>query len=92
MCEPGVCFQPLSEALRILKLENQNLMCDAEDLQSQMGTGSPQVFLCNNGGFTENMRSEVPPKRHQETEDFKRLSPEHVQGEGSLLFYCLLKG
>lgn len=92
MCEPAVCFQPLSEALRILKLEKQSPMCDGEDLPSQMGTGSPQVFLCNNSGFTESMSSEVPPKRHQETEDFKSLSPEHVQGERSLLFYCLLKG
>lgn len=92
MCESAVCFQPLSEALRILKLEKQSLMCDGEDLRSQMGTGPPQVFLCNSSGFTENMSSEVPPKRHQEVEDFKRLSPEHVQGKESLLFYCLLIG
>lgn len=91
MCEPAVCLQPLSETLRILKFEKQSLMCDAEDLQSQMGTGSPQMFLCNSG-FTENMRAEVPSKRHQETEGFKRLSPEYVQGKASLLFYCLLKG
>lgn len=86
MCEPAVDFQPLSEALKVFQLEKQSLVCVGDDLQSRTGTGSPQVFLCSSCEFTENMRSEVPSTKHEEMEDFKKLSPEHVEGEETVLF------
>lgn len=88
MCEPAVGFQPLSEALRVTKLEKQSLVSTGDDLQLQMGAASPLGFSCSNCEFTENMSSEVPPTEHEQMEDFKKLPPEHVEGEQPVLFPC----
>lgn len=88
MREPAVGFQPLSEALTVTKLEKQSLVSTGDDLQSQMGTASRLGFSCSNCEFTESMRSEVPSTEHELMEDFKKLSPEHVEGEQSVLFPC----
>ncbi|XP_034081149.1 protein shortage in chiasmata 1 ortholog isoform X1 [Gymnodraco acuticeps] len=68
--EPVVEFQPLSEARRVIK---------SEDLQSHRETGPPQVDLCNSSQFTESMTSEVPPTTEEKMEEFKKLSPEHME-------------
>ena len=79
ICEPAVDFQPLSEALKVSKLERQSFVCGGDKLQSQTGTGAPQVRLCINREFTESMRSEFPSTEQEEIEDFKKLSPDHVE-------------
>ncbi len=79
MCKPAASFQPLSEALKVLKLQKQNLVCDK--LQSQVATQAPQVHLCSTCEFTENMKSEFPSTKQEMTEDFQKLSPEHLEGE-----------
>ncbi|XP_071339672.1 protein shortage in chiasmata 1 ortholog isoform X2 [Trachinotus anak] len=73
--EPPLNFQPLSEAIKVIKSEKQSFF---SELQSQTRTGTPQVYLCSNRGFTESMRSEVPPTKEKKLEDFEKLSPEHV--------------
>ncbi|KAI9513783.1 hypothetical protein NQZ68_039447 [Dissostichus eleginoides] len=68
--EPVVEFQPLSEARRVIK---------SEDLQSHRETGPPQVDLCSSRQFTESMTSELPPTTEEKMEEFKKLSPEHME-------------
>ncbi|XP_070759887.1 protein shortage in chiasmata 1 ortholog [Enoplosus armatus] len=78
--EPAIDFQPLSEALRVMKLENQSFVSVGDKQQSQMGCMiTPQVYLCSNREFTENMRSEFPSTEQEQMEDFRKLSPEHVE-------------
>ncbi|XP_069379560.1 protein shortage in chiasmata 1 ortholog [Paralichthys olivaceus] len=75
--EPAVDFQPLSEAMKVLQLEKQSFMSAADDLQSQMNTGTSPVYLCSSREFTESIRSEFPSIREEKMEDFKKLSPDH---------------
>uniref|UniRef100_UPI0037E8A9FC protein shortage in chiasmata 1 ortholog n=1 Tax=Semicossyphus pulcher TaxID=241346 RepID=UPI0037E8A9FC len=70
-------FQPLSEALKVIKLDNESSVGVDDKLQSQMRTGTRQVNLCSNCEFTESLRSEFPSE--QKMEDFTKLSPEHVE-------------
>ncbi|XP_054467380.1 protein shortage in chiasmata 1 ortholog [Anoplopoma fimbria] len=77
--EPAVDFQPLSEAWKVLKSENRPFISVGDKLQSQMEIGAPQMFLCNNRDFTESMRPEIPSTTEEKMEDFKKLSPEHVE-------------
>lgn len=37
--------------------------------------------MCKISDFTEQIVSEIPFRKTQETEDFRRLSPEHPNGE-----------
>ncbi|XP_053277060.1 protein shortage in chiasmata 1 ortholog [Pleuronectes platessa] len=75
--EPAVDFQPLSEAVKVLKLEKQSFVTAAAELRSQMSKGTSQVYLCSNCELTENLRSELPSTREEKMEDFKKLSPDH---------------
>ncbi|XP_044051343.1 protein shortage in chiasmata 1 ortholog [Siniperca chuatsi] len=78
--EPAVDFQPLSEALRVIKLENQSFVGIGDKQQAQMGCIiTPQVYLCSEREFTESMRSEFPSTEQEKMEDFRKLSPEHVE-------------
>ncbi|XP_070820016.1 protein shortage in chiasmata 1 ortholog [Chaetodon trifascialis] len=79
ICEPAVTFQPLSEALRVIKLEKQSFGCAGDKLPSQAGTGAPQVYLCSDCESTENMSCEFSSTKEEEMEDFKKLSPEHEE-------------
>lgn len=79
ICEPAVAFQPLSEALKVIKCEKQSFECVGEKPQYQVGTGAPQVF-------TENMRCEFSSTKQEEMEDFKKLSPGRVECEQSVPF------
>uniref|UniRef100_A0A8P4GRS3 Protein shortage in chiasmata 1 ortholog n=1 Tax=Dicentrarchus labrax TaxID=13489 RepID=A0A8P4GRS3_DICLA len=79
MCETAGSFQPMSEALKVIKLEKQSFVSVGDKLQSHMGTGALQVSLCSNREFTESMKSEFPSTKQEKTEDFKKLSPEHVE-------------
>ncbi|XP_030274242.1 protein shortage in chiasmata 1 ortholog isoform X4 [Sparus aurata] len=81
LAEPQICdsadeFHPLSEALKVIKLEKQNFVCDGDKPQTQAEMGDLEVYLCGNCEFTENMRSEFTPSKQLEMEDFKKLSPE----------------
>ncbi|XP_070689528.1 protein shortage in chiasmata 1 ortholog [Pempheris klunzingeri] len=77
--EPGVDFQPLPEALKVTKLEKQSFIGFGDE-QSQTGcTVAPQVYLCRNQEFTERMTSEFSSNKEEKMEDFKKLSPEHVE-------------
>ncbi|XP_047197297.1 protein shortage in chiasmata 1 ortholog [Hippoglossus stenolepis] len=75
--EAAVDFQPLSEAVKVLKLEKQSFITAAAELKSQMSTGTSQVYLCSNREVTESMRSELPSTREEKMKDFKKLSPDH---------------
>ena len=81
VCKPAAGFQSVSEALEILKLKKENFVCNSDKLQSQIGTGASQLYLCRNCEFTENMRSEFPSTNQEMTEDFKKFSPEHEECE-----------
>lgn len=72
ICEPAVSFQPLSEALKVMKLEKQSFVGVGDELQ---------VNLCSNCMFTENMRSELHSTKQEDMEEFKKLSLEHEERE-----------
>ncbi|XP_027133830.1 protein shortage in chiasmata 1 ortholog isoform X2 [Larimichthys crocea] len=77
ICEPAVSFQPLSEALKVMKLEKQSFVGVGDELQ---------VNLCSNCMFTENMRSELHSTKQEDMEEFKKLSLEHEElAVGSIL-------
>ncbi|XP_078105996.1 protein shortage in chiasmata 1 ortholog [Sander vitreus] len=78
-CEPAVDFQPLSEAWKVIRSEKQSVVSVGDKLQSQMETGAVQVYFCSSSEFTESMRSDVPSTEGEKMEDFKKLSPEHVE-------------
>ncbi|XP_060927905.1 protein shortage in chiasmata 1 ortholog [Limanda limanda] len=75
--EPALGFQPLSEAVKVLKLEKQSFVTAAAELRSQMSKGTSQVYLCSNCEVTESLRSELPSTRDEKMEDFKKVSPDH---------------
>ncbi|XP_031705240.1 protein shortage in chiasmata 1 ortholog [Anarrhichthys ocellatus] len=77
--EPAVDFQPLSEAWKVTKSENQSFVVVGDKLQSEMEVGAPQVCLCSDRDFTESMRPESPSTTQEKMEDFKKLSPEHEE-------------
>ncbi|KAK5870832.1 hypothetical protein PBY51_003745 [Eleginops maclovinus] len=77
--EPVVEFQPLSEAWRVRKSENQSFVGVEDKLQSQRETGPPQVYLCSSREFTESLTSESPPTTEEKMEAFIKLSPEHLE-------------
>ncbi|XP_038560284.1 protein shortage in chiasmata 1 ortholog isoform X2 [Micropterus salmoides] len=78
--EPAVDFQPLSEALRVMKLENQSFISVGDKQQSPVGCViTPQVYLCRNCEFTESMLSEFNSNEQEKMEDFNKRSPEHVE-------------
>ncbi|XP_075961127.1 protein shortage in chiasmata 1 ortholog [Anarhichas minor] len=77
--EPAVDFQPLSEAWKVTKSENQSFVVVGDKLQSEMEVGAPQVCLCSDRDFTEGMRPESPSTTQEKMEDFKKLSPEHEE-------------
>ncbi|XP_036953332.1 protein shortage in chiasmata 1 ortholog isoform X4 [Acanthopagrus latus] len=82
LAEPQIChsaeeFYPLTEALKLIKLEQKKFVCVGDKPQTQAETGDLEVYLCGNCAFTEKMRSEFTPSKQTEMEDFKKLSPEH---------------
>ncbi|XP_026200054.1 protein shortage in chiasmata 1 ortholog isoform X3 [Anabas testudineus] len=78
--EPAVDFQPLSEALEILKLEKQRFVSVNDELQLQLTMEAPQMYLCSNCEFTESMRSEfLSTEEEEKVEDFEKLSPDHIE-------------
>ncbi|XP_059192347.1 protein shortage in chiasmata 1 ortholog isoform X2 [Centropristis striata] len=77
MFEPAVDFQPLSDAWRVMKSENESFMSVDDKLQSQMETGASPVYLCSSREFTESIRAECPSTTEEKMEDFKELSPEN---------------
>lgn len=81
MYEPAVNFQPLWEALKVIKLEKESFISAADKLQSEMETGVPQLSLCCCCDFTESMKSDLPSIREETGEDLSKLPPEHVEGE-----------
>ncbi|XP_040010710.1 protein shortage in chiasmata 1 ortholog isoform X2 [Xiphias gladius] len=82
--EPAVNFQPLSEALKVIKSEKQSLISAGGELESQMSMGAPKVCLCSNHEFTESLKSEISPTTVEKLEDFKKLSPEPVPFRSTL--------
>ncbi|KAM3611244.1 uncharacterized protein V6R79_015456 [Siganus canaliculatus] len=77
--EPASCFQPLSEALKCVKLEAHSLGQDK--WLSQPWTGAMQV----NCEFTESMTFEVSSTKWEVREDFPKVSPENVEYRAILL-------
>uniref|UniRef100_A0AAQ5WVV6 Protein shortage in chiasmata 1 ortholog n=1 Tax=Amphiprion ocellaris TaxID=80972 RepID=A0AAQ5WVV6_AMPOC len=73
MYEPAVDFQPLSEALRVVKLEKQSFAGTGDKLQSNV-----EVKLCCSREFTESLRSEFSSNGEEMMEDFRKLPLEHV--------------
>ncbi|KAG8011879.1 protein C9orf84 [Nibea albiflora] len=70
ICEPVVSSQPLSEVLKVMKLDKQSFVGVGDELQ---------VNLCSNSEFTENMRSELHSTKQEDMEEFKKLSLEHEE-------------
>ncbi|XP_041854382.1 protein shortage in chiasmata 1 ortholog isoform X2 [Melanotaenia boesemani] len=84
--EPDVEFQPLYEALRVLKSEKQSFIHADDNLELESWeSGTPQVFLGCSRDFTESMSSAFPPTRKEEVENFTKLLPEHVDDRSFLL-------
>uniref|UniRef100_A0A8C3AIQ0 Uncharacterized protein n=1 Tax=Cyclopterus lumpus TaxID=8103 RepID=A0A8C3AIQ0_CYCLU len=78
--EAAVDFHPLSEAWKVVKSENQSfVIVVGGKLQSEMEIAAPPLYLCSNREFTESMRPEFPSTTEEKMEDFKKLSPEHVE-------------
>ncbi|XP_006803946.2 protein shortage in chiasmata 1 ortholog [Neolamprologus brichardi] len=84
MYEPAVDFQPLWEALKVIKLEKESFISAADKLQSEMETGVPQLSLCC-CDFTESMKSDLPSIKDETGEDLSKLPPEHVEVDSFLL-------
>uniref|UniRef100_A0A668UJC5 Shortage in chiasmata 1 n=2 Tax=Oreochromis aureus TaxID=47969 RepID=A0A668UJC5_OREAU len=85
MYEPAVDFQPLWEALKVIKLEKESFISAADKLQSEMETGVPQLSSCCCCDFTESVKSDLPSIREETGEDFSKLPPEHVEVDSFLL-------
>ena len=83
MREAAVGFQPLSEALGVLRFEKHTVVCVDDKLQSHTEAGAPQVYPCDHREFTESLCSEIPSTKHRVEEDFMKASPEHAECE-----YC----
>ncbi|XP_072289991.1 protein shortage in chiasmata 1 ortholog [Eucyclogobius newberryi] len=66
-----VDFQPLSEALRMLKSEERF----SRDESTPAETGVLQTPLCSSTDFTESIKSDVPPSK-TDVEEFKKMSAE----------------
>lgn len=79
MYEPAVELQPLSEALKVIKLEKQSFVSVDAEMQSQMTMGDPRVYLCSSSDFTEIMRSESHFEVEEKVEGFEKMSPEHIE-------------
>ncbi|KAK2837948.1 hypothetical protein Q5P01_015160 [Channa striata] len=78
--EPTIDFQPLSEAVKVIKPEKQSFIGDTESLQLQNMSRDTQVYFCSNCEFTESMISEFPLSKVEETmEDFNKLANKHVK-------------
>ncbi|XP_051807077.1 protein shortage in chiasmata 1 ortholog [Acanthochromis polyacanthus] len=74
MYEPTADFQPLSEALRAVKLEKQSFAVAGDKLQSNV-----EVKLCCSREFTESLMSEFSSSGEEKMEDFRKLPLEHVE-------------
>ncbi|XP_068603645.1 protein shortage in chiasmata 1 ortholog, partial [Brachionichthys hirsutus] len=56
MCEAALSFQPLSEALKVIRLEKHSFVCVDDKLPLQTVTGAPHsAYLFNNCDFIENI-------------------------------------
>ncbi|KAM6930973.1 LOW QUALITY PROTEIN: protein shortage in chiasmata 1 ortholog [Xenentodon cancila] len=87
ICEPQADesradFQPLREALRVVKLETEGFTGGGNKLVLQVGTGTPQVFLGSSLEFTESLAYEFPTTGVEEMEVFRKLLPERVDEKG----------
>jgi len=92
MYDPAADFQPLREALKLMRLEKESLVIAGDKLKVQVEPGVLQA-LSYSREFTESLRSEFPPTREEEKEDFTKLLPEHVEGECWYQSLCsLLEG
>uniref|UniRef100_UPI003AB0A4C6 protein shortage in chiasmata 1 ortholog n=1 Tax=Centroberyx gerrardi TaxID=166262 RepID=UPI003AB0A4C6 len=79
VCEAAVEFQPLSEALKLLKINKDGFVSVGDKLQSQTGTGVPQVYLSRSREFTESMSPEFRAAKVDKVEDFTTLSPHCIE-------------
>ncbi|XP_026176904.1 protein shortage in chiasmata 1 ortholog [Mastacembelus armatus] len=76
----AVDFQPLSEALKTIKSDEQSFFSVGKELQSQMRMGTPQLYLCSYQELTESISSEfLSTKVKEDAEDFEKVSPEYVE-------------
>ncbi|XP_075324955.1 protein shortage in chiasmata 1 ortholog [Odontesthes bonariensis] len=87
MYDPAADFQPLREALKLMRLEKESLVSADDKLKVQVEPGVLQVLGCSYE-FIESLRSEFPPTREEEKEDFTKLLPEHVEVSSLLLDLC----
>ncbi|XP_055367768.1 protein shortage in chiasmata 1 ortholog isoform X2 [Betta splendens] len=75
--ETAVDFQPLSEALNIIKLKDATFL-QVDELQSQMTEGTPPMYVCSDYVITDSMRSEFSCTESKEkVEDFEKRPLEH---------------
>ncbi|XP_071402352.1 protein shortage in chiasmata 1 ortholog [Centroberyx affinis] len=79
VCEAAVEFQPLPEALKLLKINKDGFVSVGDKLQSQTGTGVPQVYLSRSHEFTESMSSKFRAAKVDKVEDFTTLSPHSIE-------------
>ncbi|XP_058492394.1 protein shortage in chiasmata 1 ortholog isoform X2 [Solea solea] len=68
---PAINYQPLPEALKVIKSERQDFICAGGELESQLSTGVAHEF-------TESMMTGFPTTEVEKMEDFKKVSPGHV--------------
>ncbi|XP_056134719.1 protein shortage in chiasmata 1 ortholog [Lampris incognitus] len=82
-CEPAVEFQPLSEALRILKIDHENVISAGDSisdkLQSWMPAGVPDVYFSSSHEFTESLACESSSAKQDKVEDFTIISPSSIE-------------
>ncbi|XP_072242952.1 protein shortage in chiasmata 1 ortholog [Leuresthes tenuis] len=87
MYDPAADFQPLREALKLVRLEKESLVSAGDKVKVQVEPGVLQT-LGYSREFTEGFRSEFPPTREEEKEDFTKLLPDHVEVRSLLLDLC----
>ncbi|XP_034548971.1 protein shortage in chiasmata 1 ortholog isoform X2 [Notolabrus celidotus] len=82
---PPADFQPLSEALRVIKLENLNVVGCGDKPQLENRTRALHKNVCSNIEFMERMQTELPSTEQREMEDFKKLPTEHMEYQSILM-------
>ncbi|XP_029999100.1 protein shortage in chiasmata 1 ortholog [Sphaeramia orbicularis] len=75
---PADDFQPLTEALKLLKSTKQSFVSIDNKLHSPTGSGVRQLYVCSPCEFTESMTSEFTSSGRDD-EEFNRVSPEHEE-------------
>ncbi|KAM9391431.1 protein shortage in chiasmata 1 ortholog [Pholidichthys leucotaenia] len=86
--EHSIDFQPLPEALNVLKMEKQRFISTNGNVETE--TSVLQLTLCSGHELPERLKVEFPSTRERVMEDFYKIQPEHVEDSQKRAYFELL--